>query len=172
MAEELNLNAINPAVKEQISTEQQALLKIEEYSSLVVEKQSLKGELDGCVLFNVLTEEECKGLIEKTEQIKYTFWSPKPRKDFRDADTIECTLQTLADRLWERMKPYVQPSIIIDNNHKYYERELAGEWIASGINPNLLFGRYFEGGHFAPHTGTVIQDLFFLTPRWMYGPGF
>lgn len=36
----------------------------------------------------------------------------------------------------------------------------AGEWVATGINPCLLFGRYLQGGHFAPHTdGCTVIDF-------------
>ena len=88
------------------------------------------------------------------------------------------------------MKDHVNPTIIIDDNHTYFEKELAGtivvvnviiniviintlttqrffnnlimigEWEAVGINPNLLFGRYKSGGHFAPHTdGCTVIDF-------------
>lgn len=146
------LDIINPVTKQEIPREQQDLLTLSNLHP-VVTKTLLKENLDGFVLHDVVTPEECKYLIETTEKIRYSFWSPNTRKDFRDADTIECTLQQLASCLWERMKPFIEPTMTIDKSHKYFERELEGEWIACGINPNLLFGRYLTDGHFAPHTG-------------------
>ena len=55
--------------------------------------------VDAFVLSDVLSTEECDFLVSQTEELqKYSFWDLKhdrPRKDFRDADTVFISLSSL-----------------------------------------------------------------------------
>ena len=73
-------------------------------------------ELPGCegfVLDHVLTCAECESLIAEavTAPGGFSFWdasNPNPRKDFRNADTVEVSHPELAQDIWRRMLPFMQ----------------------------------------------------------------
>jgi len=70
------------------------------------------------------------------------------------------TNQRFADMIWDRLKHLVPPSVTILEGCSRYSKELEGTWVAIGLNPNMLFNRYPEGGHFSPHTdGYTIIDF-------------
>jgi len=113
--------------------------------------------LDCFVLDNVLSEQECKYLVEKTEEMGYSFWDSRPDRvtDFRDADTIEVHHPDLAALLWERAAPFLSENVVInpdDDENPRWQRDLEGTWEPVGTNEHVLFARYDAGGHFAPHT--------------------
>eukprot|EP00921_Rhytidocystis_pertsovi_P024833 GHVQ01039998.1.p1 GENE.GHVQ01039998.1~~GHVQ01039998.1.p1 ORF type:complete len:410 (+),score=61.97 GHVQ01039998.1:271-1500(+) len=124
-------------------------------------------EEDGvCVVLDgVLSKSECESLIQQTEKLGYSFWdstSDKPESDFRSANTIEVMQQELADIIWSRVRDHVVPEVTIGGEEKdgRWELELEGTWQPIGINPNLLFARYTEGGHFGPHSdGCTVVDI-------------
>jgi len=129
-----------------------------------------RSDLKGCdafVLDGVLTEQECSELIMQTGQVKqgdgaWSFWddSRVPRVHFRNADTIEVTHNDLADMIWSRVAEHVNPSIVITEDDDRFEDDILGAWYPYGINPNMLFARYLNGGHFSPHTdGTTTIDF-------------
>jgi hypothetical protein len=119
------------------------------------------------VLHNVLSRDECAHLVGVCEDLGFSFWnapgeagSGEKRVDFRDADTIEATHAPLADYLWERMRPLIEPTVELAPGHPHWQRDLDGTWDAVGVNPCSLIGRYVGGGHFAPHTdGYTIVDF-------------
>eukprot|EP01125_Pyxidicula_operculata_P010250 TRINITY_DN3378_c0_g1_i1.p1 TRINITY_DN3378_c0_g1~~TRINITY_DN3378_c0_g1_i1.p1 ORF type:complete len:324 (+),score=37.36 TRINITY_DN3378_c0_g1_i1:2-973(+) len=159
--EDLTIQAIHPARKREISPEQNKLLELQPHHE-EGRKEIVKRSVEGVngkafVLENVLSQKECEYLIKTCEEIGYTFWDQRPnaRKDFRDADTIECTNQFLADLLWSRMKKYCVGVEELNEDHQFYQTDLQGNWNSCGINPNMLFGRYKESGHFAPHTDGI-----------------
>ena len=117
--------------------------------------------MDAFVLEGVLSEAECEALVRETERLEYSFWDPaRKREDFRSAYTVEIHDTAIADRLWDRIQPHVVPSVTISEDEERWEREIDGEWVAKGINPDMLFARYRDGGHFSPHTdGYTIIDL-------------
>eukprot|EP00947_MAST-08B_sp_MAST-8B-sp1_P003638 g3638.t1 len=111
--------------------------------------------VDGVVLDNVMSTEECSELIRLGEASgAFSFWdgSSAPRKDFRNADTIEMTHPDWAARIWARMAPHVCGHVEIEESQDRWEPDLTGRWEATGLNEKLLLARYQPGGHFAPHT--------------------
>ena len=127
----------------------------------VVKDDLAEAQLDAFVLKGLLSRDECQGLISATEKLGFSFWNPvHDRRDYRNADTVEVTHQQLADALWRRLKHLVPCSVTIAPGSARYSRELAGTWVAVGMNPNMLFNRYGAGGHFSPHTdGYTVVDF-------------
>eukprot|EP00933_Yihiella_yeosuensis_P029868 TRINITY_DN23521_c0_g1_i1.p1 TRINITY_DN23521_c0_g1~~TRINITY_DN23521_c0_g1_i1.p1 ORF type:complete len:412 (+),score=60.21 TRINITY_DN23521_c0_g1_i1:106-1236(+) len=132
------------------------------------EKENVKvtrTDVEGCDAFyldGVLTEEECKALVEQAEGL-WTFWESdptRPRQSFRNAHTVEVTHQVLADLIWERVGHLVQPSVTLCEDDPRFEVDIEGDWVPYAMNPNLLLSRYLDGGHFSPHTdGTTVIDF-------------
>lgn len=138
-----------------------------------VSARPLKEPLAGCVLSNVLTREECVNLRQELQQqgFQYEFWNmdAPEKKDMRNADTIEVLDEHLASVLWQRISPHLKGEekkiVIIDDNNMEeaddrFECGLEGEWVACGINPVMLYGRYLEDCHFSPHSdGNNVIDF-------------
>ena len=135
---------------------------------------------DGVVLGNVLRDEECDALVAATERSGYySFWHPDGRSgdasasndgagaiasedanSFRACDTIEVTSDEIAAALWQRMCAEVPMTIDVDVDGRMHERGIEGRWVATGINPTLLFVRYGVQDHFSPHTdGHTVVDF-------------
>eukprot|EP00913_Durusdinium_trenchii_P026721 g25068.t1 len=124
-----------------------------------------RSEIPGCdafVLDNVLTKEECEALIHQAQGL-WTFWENdpgRPRISFRNAFTVEVTHPTLAERLWQRVAPWVRPEVQLSEEDPRFEVDIEGSWQPYGVNPKLLLSRYLDGGHFSPHTdGTTVVDF-------------
>mmetsp|Transcript_44140 Transcript_44140/g.127387 ORF Transcript_44140/g.127387 Transcript_44140/m.127387 type:complete len:409 (-) Transcript_44140:80-1306(-) len=117
---------------------------------------------DAFVLDNVLSPEECAGLIEQGSGL-WSFWddSDRPRVTFRNAHTIEVTHNAIADAIWSRVSHLVQPMLAYnDEDDPRFEVDLEGAWVPYAVNPRLLFSKYTSGGHFSPHTdGTTVIDF-------------
>jgi leukotriene-A4 hydrolase len=162
---DLSVSAIHPVRKSEVNEDQKHLFTLPEIpiDYVPVKRRDVEGVEMAFVLENVFSKTECEYLVRTAEEVGFSFWDTTrtvPRKDFRDADTIECTHLPLADLMWKRMKPFVQSQIELEQEHKYWQSDLQGNWIACSINENLLFGRYRDGGHFAPHTdGCTIIDF-------------
>lgn len=118
-------------------------------------------------LDDVVSPDECTRLTNVVNSCnQLAFWSPLGRKNdearaFRDADTVEMHNTSLAAMLWDRIK-----HIFLDDPSKCVyiseedDRELAGVWVPSGLNHDLLFAKYPSGGSFAPHTdGRATHDF-------------
>lgn len=118
---------------------------------------------DGFVLDGVLTQAECDSLISQGEDL-WSFWDnscENPRVEFRNAHTVEVMHNALADRIWQRVQPFVVPNVsIVEEDERRFEVDIEGEWEPYAVNPTLLLARYLNGGHFSPHTdGTTIVDF-------------
>jgi hypothetical protein len=117
---------------------------------------------DSFYIDELLSEEETQHLIDCVENAGLEFWNPNSDETdvFRRAYTLEVKHQKLADLLWSRVKDLVIPSVSIVEDDERHEMDNEGKWDACGMNPNMLFSRYLNGGHFAPHTdGTTVVDL-------------
>ena len=77
---------------------------------------------------NVLCPEECKYLIQVTENAGYTFWDSRPEKitSFRNADTIEIFKEDLAKLLWNRIYRFIKNITIKkdDLNEEFWQCDL------------------------------------------------
>eukprot|EP01101_Sappina_pedata_P005167 TRINITY_DN2314_c0_g1_i1.p1 TRINITY_DN2314_c0_g1~~TRINITY_DN2314_c0_g1_i1.p1 ORF type:complete len:337 (-),score=79.31 TRINITY_DN2314_c0_g1_i1:63-1073(-) len=177
---ELSLGAINPVVKEEkdhhdlldilLSTTDPSIeINLPDIlpvldTNVATEPTRLPKE-DAVVLSGLFSPDEAQKLFRYTQKLGYSFWdasNPNPRRDYRNADTVELTDESLAGEIWRRVAPFVQESYSIErsDDDPRYEPGLEGEWRAYGINPKLLFGWYPEGGHFSPHTdGATVLDF-------------
>ncbi|CUG91575.1 2OG-Fe(II) oxygenase, putative [Bodo saltans] len=142
---------------------------------------------DVVVVNNLLLPSECASIISTCERLGFTFWADASAevKDedpeaassssdahqhtdaFRSAFTVEVHLEEFAARLWARLQPVALSQIgsksfypTMPNADRSFERDLEGLWEPVGVCDNVLFARYREGGHFAPHVdGSNIIDL-------------
>ena len=84
---------------------------------------------------------------------------------FRSAYTVEGSFPALANELWKRISSamplptkHYSPEMV--GADELFERDMEGTWLPDSLSDNLLFARYLEGGHFAPHVdGSTIVDL-------------
>lgn len=90
-----------------------------------------------------------------------------PSSAFRTAFTVEVHQEVVAQRLWERLESISLGQIVskvfspdMPEADALFEADLVGVWQPVGICDNILFARYRNGGHFAPHVdGSNILDL-------------
>jgi hypothetical protein len=145
-------------------------------------------EVDAFVVMDILSASECDAIVSCCEAIGYTFWSnpesgkaaseesaaetqaPEtalPGANFRTAYTIEIDLPALSKRLSRRLNAFVRPATeFTPEREEEFERDLEGTWVSNDLAKNLLFARYRDGGHFAPHIdGQSIVDF---NERTMY----
>jgi leukotriene-A4 hydrolase len=137
--------------------------------------------LDAMCVDGLLTDEECDALVATAEGSGlFSFWSREDAKEgtpeggseegrslraFRNADTIEMTHSSIAQELWARLEPLLDPSVAAldvsaEGTPQRWERDIEGTWVSAGTNDNLLLSRYLSGGHFSPHTdGYSVVDL-------------
>ena len=84
---------------------------------------------------------------------------------FRSAYTVEGLFPLLAAELWKRICEYVpltakHYSPDMPDADSLFERDIEGTWVPHSLSDNMLFARYLDGGHFAPHVdGSTIVDL-------------
>eukprot|EP01043_Picozoa_sp_COSAG02_P001567 COSAG02_NODE_33_length_50286_cov_83.550760_34_plen_445_part_00 len=157
----LNIAEIRPVAKEALVCEELAANL--GTAPPMIESRKLVAPLDGAILRNVLSQEECASLIASTDGMGYSFWDPdEKRRDFRSADTVEVHSKALAKALWDRILPHIAEltAVKVEEMQSRWERETDGDWTAYGVNHELLFGRYRAGGHFSPHTdGNTVVDF-------------
>ena len=122
--------------------------------------------IEGAVLDGVLSVEECSALVAAAEASDGFGWwdasgdSSDERRAIRNADTLEFSDDAFCAALWKRLAPLMPTRVAVEEGQERYEPELAGEWVATGLNPHLLINRYGSGGHFAPHAdGSTVVDF-------------
>ena len=104
-------------------------------------------------------------MVSAAEAAGLTFWdsaNAAPRRDYRNADTVEVPTDGVAEALWKRVEHAVPRLLRIgeDTDPARSQPDLDGEWEACGTNTKLLIARYLSGGHFAPHTdGYSVVDF-------------
>jgi hypothetical protein len=158
----LNIAEIRPVAKQALRCESLAdALNLDQ--PLKIHARKLVAPLDGAILRNVLSKQECNALVSMTDSMGYSFWADdERRRDFRSADTVEVESVAFASAVWDRILPHITQLCKVDvtENQARWEREIDGAWTAYGVNHDLLFGRYEEGGHFSPHTdGNTVTDF-------------
>jgi hypothetical protein len=121
--------------------------------------------LDMFVVDDVLSSAECDSLIHAAESARLTFWdstADEPRRDYRNADTVEVPNVGVAEALWRRVARHVPPTLHVSEltDPARSQPDLDGTWAAHGTNQKLLIARYLSGGHFSPHTdGYSVVDF-------------
>ena len=122
--------------------------------------------LDGSVLEGVLSAAECSRIVASAEESGgFGWWDPSgdasaERKRVRNADTVEFEDVGLCEALWVRLAPHMPARVAIGPEQDRCEPDIAGEWVATGLNTHLLINRYASGGHFAPHAdGSTVVDF-------------
>jgi hypothetical protein len=151
---------------------------------------------DVVVVNNFLLPSECASIVATCERLGFTFWADPSAdvaagrtatRDsatsgtacaehgdaFRSAFTVEVHLEEFAQRLWARLQPVALSQIgskffspTMPDADRVFERDVEGLWEPVGVCDNILFARYREGGHFAPHVdGSNIIDI---NTRTMY----
>eukprot|EP00195_Chlamydomonas_chlamydogama_P013542 CAMPEP_0202891388 /NCGR_PEP_ID=MMETSP1392-20130828/1462_1 /ASSEMBLY_ACC=CAM_ASM_000868 /TAXON_ID=225041 /ORGANISM="Chlamydomonas chlamydogama, Strain SAG 11-48b" /LENGTH=138 /DNA_ID=CAMNT_0049575125 /DNA_START=24 /DNA_END=437 /DNA_ORIENTATION=- len=90
-------------------------------------------ELNGLLLKHVLSADECKRIIDTCETIGFSFWADtgeqpdaqplESQVNFRSADTIEVHLPSLADSLWQRIRPLFESKrVVIEEGTDAFEK--------------------------------------------------
>lgn len=165
------LSVVKPRQKECLRGDQCAKFESLFSDSGVVEPRikAVENVPHSYIIDNVLSEEECRSLRREIDQHPVlSFWCEGRENDadtrsFRNVRTIELYSHRLADSVWKRIEGLVKDClhVCLDNEeHDDYERELEGDWVPSGLNPDSLFARYPSHGSFAPHTdGRAIVDF-------------
>jgi hypothetical protein len=134
-------------------------------SSAPLSITALPEGVDAGYIDGLLTGDECaciRALID-TGDVPLTFWKAGGRDDeqarrFRDADTIELHSESFGDLLWERLSTLLHERVLTVTTDE--SSELAGTWVPSTTNHDVLFAKYPCGGHFAPHTdGNAVIDF-------------
>lgn len=122
---------------------------------------ALAPPLDAFIVRDVLSASECAALLAEADSLGYSFWHAQPEashRSFRSAETVEVRCPEVAEALWRRLRPHVRASLTLEAGK--CDRGVEGTWVASGVNPVLLFTRYAAGSHFSPHTdGNNVLDL-------------
>ena len=131
------------------------------YNSEYPEPTSISLQDDILVIDNVLSEIECKWLIDNLNKNNPKSWNPKADfNDHRIADTIETFYPSLSNVILSRIKQFIPTILEIDSKSNLYTIENLGTWNLDRLNPLLLFVKYTKGGHFAPHSdGQSVIDI-------------
>lgn len=106
-------------------------------------KELLTERDDLFVIHDFLTPEECEHFISRSEAVGYgdapitTTNGPVMRKDIRNNDRVMIDDVSLAEAMWERLKPFFD--------------ERVGFWLPAGLNERWRFYRYDPGQQFDWH---------------------
>eukprot|EP01089_Gocevia_fonbrunei_P023081 TRINITY_DN957_c0_g1_i1.p1 TRINITY_DN957_c0_g1~~TRINITY_DN957_c0_g1_i1.p1 ORF type:complete len:222 (+),score=41.65 TRINITY_DN957_c0_g1_i1:23-688(+) len=100
----------------------------------------LDNNVPGFILKNVLSEKECKYLIEESEKLGYK--NTNYPKYYRSNLRLMVNHPQLTDLVWSRVKKFL-PETMEDGSDKVYT--------AVGLNERWRFCRYDKGHHFSAH---------------------
>ncbi|KAF8183628.1 hypothetical protein BJ912DRAFT_1023160 [Pholiota molesta] len=118
------------------------------------------------ILDDVFSPEECAALVALAESdaewkqaaVHYGLGADQNYvdKDYRDSDRILRFDNPAADKLYEKLKPYVQELVKIQAGEKWegivgVPGHVEGTWECVGINERLSFLKYGTGHFFGPH---------------------
>lgn len=88
---------------------------------------------------DLVTGKECSALLAAAEQLG--FGSTSYSKDYRGNLRLTARDQSLADAMWRRLEPLLDPSLALG----------AQTWRAIGLNPCWRLSKYYPGDRFARH---------------------
>lgn len=123
--------------------------KSEEVRRSMTKEELVIGKKVAFLLYNVLSEEECRHIIERTEEMGY---HPMPEYDkaYRSNTRVIVDDVDLTQEIWRRIEPFIPPTF---TNSR-------GDWAAYGLNPRWRFCRYTPGQHFSSHTDGCFEKSF------------
>jgi len=103
------------------------------------------------LLFNVLSPNECKYYIDTMEEKGMI--PAQSQTSYRNNDRVVINSKEVADLIWERISPYIQPIEITPTERHKVESGygIEGIWKPKGLNTIWRLAKYNTGGHFAPH---------------------
>lgn len=109
------------------------------------------------VLSNVLSQAECESLIRQAEKLGME--SCGYSSSIRVTDRVAANSEAVAGVLFDRIKPFLEPSIDLSDkvwSSLSYPRGIPGsipnrKWTPIGLNPVFRLCRYKPGGFFLPH---------------------
>ena len=122
------------------------------YLSELVEKSGHISKSDGYVLYNLFTEDECKRVIDVTNEIGYESLIGYD-KNFRDNLRIRCKSTTIIPEMKRRISSFINSHLTLDNNVKTlakgnFHNDL---WKFAYLNPILRFCKYNPSNKFKRH---------------------
>jgi len=110
------------------------------------------------ILHNVLSGEECQYFIDQAESLGMT--DTNYSHSIRINDRVCARSEEVARVLFERIRPFLEDSIEIENDNWPYSGTCprgvshdfpSGTWTPIGLNECFRLCRYKPGGHFKPH---------------------
>jgi len=123
--------------------------------------------------YNLLTSEEASQLQEEATQtgMKHVENIDHGATDARLRDCTRCTLERpdLAARIWSRLGPLIEESVLVDGSEECRllglpagDEALHGLWRPYAVNPVMRICKYPGAGrgHFGPHQDSAVETSF------------
>ena len=106
---------------------------------------------DGYVLYNLFTKDECKRIIDTTNEFGYESLIGYD-KNFRDNLRIRCKSITIIPEIRRRISNFIDSQLKIDDNIKTLAKGEFhnGLWEFAYLNPSLRFCKYNPSNKFTP----------------------
>ncbi|KNC54332.1 uncharacterized protein AMSG_12344 [Thecamonas trahens ATCC 50062] len=120
----------------------------------------------GMTLSPLISAEEAEALMAWGEAVGIAE-EPTRRKDIRSNTRLRFYSPRLADELYARLAPHLEPEIVVPGPGEPPRPSLGrggaigqdGTWRPTGLNPLFRLCRYEPGAHFAPHyDGQFVVD--------------
>lgn len=109
--------------------------------------RSIGGGIDGWVIDGVLSEEECKGIIDICEKVGYYGIDHLYTKEKRNNDRSFIVSRESAELLFRRVLPYLHQTA-------YYGAAQEATWDLEGMEEVFRVNRYLPGKYFKGHYDT------------------
>ncbi len=115
---------------------------------------------DGLTIKHALTPQECREWIATAEQAGYVRNGQDGQMFAGNRQRATVHSAALADRLWERIKPFLPEREHDDAAYKYdfngpKRRIPSGTYVPVGVSDFVRFSKYSPGGHFTCHKDTT-----------------
>lgn len=113
---------------------------------------------DGFVLYNLFTENECKRIIEVTNNIGYEELEGYD-KNMRDNTRIKCQSTTIIKEWENRILQFLDKELIVDDNVTTLNKAHFhnGLWTYNNLNPIIRFCKYSPSQKFEKHYDSGIN---------------
>ena len=139
--------------QEQVNVPTFDFLEDSEFSPQSVVRQDFLPNHACYVLYNIFTAKECQQLIQKGEEYGFLALSNSYSESYRNNQRIINFNPQLRDTLWQRIVPYLEPTIEIHGKHETLHTNFytSGVWEKKQLNDNFRLCRYQPGNYFKPH---------------------